>query len=84
MNNHSRRRFLEASLASLATARFGSSVLAEQEDSPAGLPTRPLGKTGERVSISFELESGKKFTREAEVRVRGNDSGDDPHAHHDP
>ena len=35
----------------LAAAQCGSTVLAEQKDSPAGVPTRPLGNTGERVSI---------------------------------
>ena len=51
MNDPNRRRFLQASLASLAAAGFGSTVLAEQKESPAGIPTRPLGDTGERVPI---------------------------------
>ncbi len=51
MNAMKRREFLKASIASLAAAGLGSTVLAEQKDSPAGIPTRPLGKTGERVSI---------------------------------
>ena len=51
MNNPQRRDFLKASLASLATAVVGPSVLAEQQESPGGIPTRPLGRNGERVSI---------------------------------
>ncbi|NQT36865.1 MAG: aldo/keto reductase [Planctomycetes bacterium] len=46
-----RREFLKASVATLAAAGLGSSVLAEQRDDPSGIPTRPLGKTGQRVSI---------------------------------
>ena len=51
MSNPKRRDFLKASLASVATAAMGHSVLAEQRESPAGIPTRPLGRAGERVSI---------------------------------
>jgi len=46
-----RRDFLMAAAAGLAATGFGSWVLAAQEDSPAGIPKRPLGKTGEKVSI---------------------------------
>jgi hypothetical protein len=35
MNDPKRRDFLKASMASLATAAVGTSVLAEQQDSPA-------------------------------------------------
>jgi aryl-alcohol dehydrogenase-like predicted oxidoreductase len=51
MSTTNRREFLQATGAGLALAGMGSSVLADQQDSPAGIPTRPLGKTGERVSI---------------------------------
>ncbi|OHB81919.1 MAG: hypothetical protein A2W31_05460 [Planctomycetes bacterium RBG_16_64_10] len=51
MNDPNRRDFLRFSAASLAAAGFGSAVLAQQQDSPVGIPTRPLGKTGVRVSI---------------------------------
>ena len=47
----SRRDVLLAAAAGLAAGGSGSWVLAAQEDSPAGIPTRPLGKTGEKVSI---------------------------------
>jgi aryl-alcohol dehydrogenase-like predicted oxidoreductase len=47
----SRREFLQAAAAGLAMAALDSNVLAAQEDDPSGLPTRPLGKTGEKVSI---------------------------------
>jgi uncharacterized protein len=46
-----RRQFLQAAAASLAAAGFGTDALADQEPHPAGIPTRPLGKTGERVAI---------------------------------
>lgn len=51
MTEANRRDFLRATGAGLALAGFGSSAIAAQEASPAGIPTRPLGKTGERVSI---------------------------------
>ncbi len=51
MIQSNRRAFLQAVAGSLASAGLGSRVLAEQQDSPAGIPTRRLGKTGERVSI---------------------------------
>ena len=50
MTSANRREFLKAAAAGLAMA-VGSPVLAAQEDSPAGLPVRPLGNTGEKVSI---------------------------------
>lgn len=51
MNETNRRRFLQAAIASVTAAGVGSRVLGEQRDDPAGIATRPLGKTGERVSI---------------------------------
>ncbi len=51
MNQTNRRRFLRAAVASATAAGLGSRALADQQDDPAGIPTRPLGKTGERVSI---------------------------------
>jgi len=50
VTDRNRREFLKAAAAGLAMA-VGSPVLAAQQESPAGLPTRPLGKTGEKVSI---------------------------------
>jgi predicted aldo/keto reductase-like oxidoreductase len=50
MNDANRREFLRAAAAGLAMA-VGSPVLAAQEESPAGLPVRPLGRTGEKVPI---------------------------------
>ncbi len=51
MNGTTRREFLRAAAAGLAVAGAGAPVLAAQQDSPDGVPTRPLGNTGERVSI---------------------------------
>jgi uncharacterized protein len=51
MSNDERRQFLKTLLASIATGGSGSGVLAAQEDSPDGIPKRPLGNTGEMVSI---------------------------------
>jgi aryl-alcohol dehydrogenase-like predicted oxidoreductase len=51
MNHPDRRDFLRASAVSLAAAGFGSTLFAQQQESPAGIPTRPLGKTGQKVSI---------------------------------
>jgi copper(I)-binding protein len=60
----------------------------ELELAPGGTHLMLIGPSalhaGERVSISFELEGGVTLTREAEVRVRGSRSADDPHAHHHP
>lgn len=46
-----RREFLKAAAGTLAWAGFGTHALAEQEDGDGGIPTRPLGRTGERVPI---------------------------------
>ena len=51
MHETDRRRFFEAAAASLVVTGLGSQVLAGQKDSPAGIPTRSFGKTGQRVSI---------------------------------
>jgi uncharacterized protein len=46
-----RRQFLQSSVGSAALAALSQSFLSAQENSPDGLPTRPLGKTGEKVSL---------------------------------
>ncbi len=46
-----RRDFFKAAAASLAATAWGSAALAAQEEGPEGIPKRPLGKTGEKVSI---------------------------------
>jgi len=51
MNDANRREFLKAAAAGLAMAGFGSPVLAAEERGSHGVPRRPLGKTGEKVSI---------------------------------
>jgi predicted aldo/keto reductase-like oxidoreductase len=51
MTSTNRREFLKAAAATLAMFGTGSPVLAAQEQGPAGLPVRPLGRTGEKVSI---------------------------------
>jgi uncharacterized protein len=51
MSDSDRRDFLKATAAGVALAGIGASILDAQEDSPDGLPKRPLGKTGEMVSI---------------------------------
>ena len=51
MSEATRRDFLKTAAAGIAATGLAGSVLADQQDSPNGLPTRPLGKTGQRVSI---------------------------------
>jgi len=46
-----RRGFLRAAAATLASGGFGAQALAMQDDNDGGIATRPLGRTGERVSI---------------------------------
>jgi predicted aldo/keto reductase-like oxidoreductase len=46
-----RRALLRGAAAALAATGFGAAALAEQQDSPNGVPTRPLGKTGVRIPI---------------------------------
>lgn len=46
-----RRSFLQASTASAVLLQLADQMLAAQQDNGAGLPTRPLGKTGANVSI---------------------------------
>jgi predicted aldo/keto reductase-like oxidoreductase len=51
MHDLKRREFLKTSALSLAAAGVAGRGLADQEDSSTGIPTRPLGRTGRRVSI---------------------------------
>ena len=51
MNPIQRRAFLKTTAATLATSGLTVPVIADQQEDPAGLPTRPLGSTGQRVSI---------------------------------
>jgi predicted aldo/keto reductase-like oxidoreductase len=51
MHDPNRREFLKAWVAGLTAAGFGPAVLADQQQSPSGIPTRPLGKTGVRIPI---------------------------------
>ena len=46
-----RREFLTGAMASLAWGGFGARAMASQESPSGGVPTRPLGRNGERVSI---------------------------------
>lgn len=46
-----RREFLTSAMASLVWGGFGARALANQESPSGGVPTRPLGRSGERVSI---------------------------------
>ena len=46
-----RRNFLQAGVAAGVALSLAEELLGEQDDPGQGLPTRPLGKTGERVSI---------------------------------
>lgn len=48
MNNQSRRQFVKTLMAGIA---MGPAIVNHQAYSAAGIPTRPLGKTGARVSI---------------------------------
>ena len=51
MSGPTRREFLQAGVAAGVALGLGESLLAQQEDNGHGLPTRPLGKTGVKVSI---------------------------------
>jgi aryl-alcohol dehydrogenase-like predicted oxidoreductase len=51
MNAYHRRRFLQTAIGSVVAAGLGSEVLAAQQGAPGEVPTRPLGKTGQHVSI---------------------------------
>ena len=46
-----RREFMQAGVAAGVTLSLTESLFAQQKESGAGLPTRPLGKTGAQVSI---------------------------------
>ena len=46
-----RREFVETTVGAWATVNLGSRLLAEARSSPGGIPTRPFGRSGERVSI---------------------------------
>ena len=48
----SRREFMETGLATAALLSLGATILEGQESATGvGIPTRPLGKTGAKVSI---------------------------------
>jgi aryl-alcohol dehydrogenase-like predicted oxidoreductase len=51
VKQHSRREFLHTSLVTGGVLAVAQNLLAAQEDGGAGLPTRPLGRTGDRVSL---------------------------------
>jgi predicted aldo/keto reductase-like oxidoreductase len=46
-----RREFLQAGAAGLAAAAVLPPAIADQEKSPGGIPLRPLGRTGEKVTM---------------------------------
>jgi uncharacterized protein len=49
--NLDRRTFLQAGAAGLAAASLVASAPAAQDKSPGGIPLRPLGRTGEKVTM---------------------------------
>ena len=49
--NLDRRTFLQAGAAGLAAASLVTSAQAAQDKSPGGIPLRPLGRTGEKVTM---------------------------------
>ncbi len=50
-NNPNRREALQAGAAGLAALSLGGAVAAAEETNEQGVPLRPLGKTGEKVSL---------------------------------
>ncbi len=46
-----RRSFLKTAMAALAGTGYGRQALGLQEESATGIPTRPLGRSGERIPI---------------------------------
>jgi predicted aldo/keto reductase-like oxidoreductase len=46
-----RRKFLKAAMATLASGGYGRQALAMQKQNSHGIPTRPLGQTGEQIPI---------------------------------
>ena len=46
-----RRDFLRTAMAALAAGGFGEQALAMQQESASGIPTRPIGRKGERIPI---------------------------------
>jgi uncharacterized protein len=51
MSDANRREFLKTAAAGVAASSLAAGALHAQQDSPDGLPKRPLGKTGQQVSI---------------------------------
>ena len=49
--NPSRREFLQAGAAGLAAVGIAGAAYADDQKNEGGIPLRPLGKTGERVSL---------------------------------
>src|SRR5271166_6805203 len=46
-----RRTFLQTSAATVAASALAPSITAAEDKSPGGIPLRPLGRTGERVTM---------------------------------
>lgn len=46
-----RREFVHSAVGAALASTVGSRILAATQAAPGGIPTRPLGRTGERVSI---------------------------------
>jgi hypothetical protein len=69
--NHlpNRRDFLHAGISAGAVLTLADALLNAPQDSSAGLPTRPLGKAEERISIigmgGWHIAKGAKETDEA-------------------
>ena len=51
MSESTRRQFVGSTLGTVASLGLGQEILAQTRPEPGGIPTRPLGNTGERVSI---------------------------------
>ena len=51
MRKTTRREFVQGTAATIMASAAGRRLLAQTRSSANGIPTRPLGKTGERVSI---------------------------------
>src|SRR5262249_46134812 len=69
--NPSRRQFLRATAAASTGLALAESVVAQQRQEGSGIPTRPLGKTGVRVSIvclgGWHIGAAAKESGEAEA-----------------
>ena len=71
MKHSTRRDFLQLAASALSATALGDSVLAQTGSASAtGIPTRPLGKTGVRISILLKISNDNPSSNCTSQKIR--------------